>query len=306
MYPVEIPSPIMPESASAKLVDTLRTDRIAQLYRELYGYDASEDFEGLSEIAVYECEGTGYRFYYPFHLEGKEKLYRAIEDLEWTYQEGKWEHDTVVEHIPEGSSVLDVGCGRGAFLAKVKAKRSDKVTGIELNKSAAAYARERGIDVVEALIGEHAKERPAFYDVITSFQVLEHIANPIPFLRDCVAALKPGGLLVLAVPNNDGFLRFDPDAILNQPPHHVGLWNARSLAAIASLLPVSLETIEEEPLREVDWYRQVMERRYLPRRWQRSLYYRVGAHKIFARFIEENRQTISGHTIIAYYRRQSS
>jgi hypothetical protein len=40
-------------------------------------------------------------------------------------------------------------------------------------------------------------------------------------------------------------------------------------------LPIELVSIEEEPLRELDWYQQVIEARYLPRKWQRSLYYRL-------------------------------
>jgi hypothetical protein len=64
-----------------------------------------------------------------------------------------------------------------------------------------------------------------------------------------------------------------------------------------------LEAIEEEPLRELDWYQQVIEHRYLPKRWQRSVYYRLGGAKILRRFIEENRDSISGHTVIAKYRK---
>jgi 2-polyprenyl-3-methyl-5-hydroxy-6-metoxy-1,4-benzoquinol methylase len=301
MYAAEVPSPLV-ATATAALVETRPTAPIAKLYLEQFGYDASEDFAGLDEIAVYECEATKYRFFYPFSLEGKERLYRAIEDTDWCYEEDKWEHNAVADRIPKDASVLDIGCGRGAFLSKVKDRRSQNVTGIELNKSAAAFTRERGIAVVETMLGEHAKDRAAGYDVVTAFQVLEHNADPITFLRDCIAALKPGGLLIIAVPNNDGFIRFDPNLPLNQPPHHVGLWTPRSLAALADILPIELQWIEEEPLRELDWYQQVMEHRYLPKWWHRSLYYRLGGDKIVKRFVAENAGSISGHTVIACYR----
>ena len=284
------------------IVETRSAAHIAQLYIKELNYDPTPDFGGISEIAVYECEVTSYRFFYPFTLEGKESLYRAIEQFDWCYEEDKWEHSSVAAKIPENAAVLDVGCGRGAFLAKVLKDRSRDVTGIELNKSAAAFARERGITVVESLIGDHAEECASAYDVVTAFQVLEHVADPLKFVNNCTKALKPGGLLVIAVPNNDAFLRF-ADLALNQPPHHVGLWCPRSLTALAALLPLDLEAIEEEPLRELAWYQQVIERHYLPKRWQRTLYYRLGAPRIFARFIEENRATISGHTVIARYRK---
>lgn len=277
------------------MLETRPTAPIAKQYREQFNYDP--DYGGADSIAVYECDTTGYRFFYPFSLEGPESLYRRLESTDWCYEEDKWEHNIVAARIPETASVLDIGCGRGAFLSKV---RSPRVTGIELNQSAAAFARTRGIEVVETLIGAHAKERPNHYDVVTAFQVLEHIADPVPFLKSCIAALKPGGTLVIAVPNNDGFIRF-ADLPLNQPPHHVGLWTPRSLEALAGILGMKLEAIEEEPLRELDWYQQVMESRYLPKRWQRSLYHRLGGPKIVRRFIEENRQSISGHTVIARY-----
>jgi 2-polyprenyl-3-methyl-5-hydroxy-6-metoxy-1,4-benzoquinol methylase len=297
-FPETMPCPLAAD-APAIFIETRSTAHIAGLYIRDLNYDPTPDFNGLPEIALYECEATGYRFFYPFTLEGKECLYRAIEHFDWCYEEGKWEHEITANAVPETASVLDVGCGRGAFLSKVRAP--DKI-GIELNKSAAAFARKRGIAVVESLIGDHAKERPNAYDIITSFQVLEHIADPLPFLHDCLTALKPGGQLIIAVPNNDAFIRF-ADLPLNQPPHHVGLWSPRSLAALEALLPMRLEAIEEEPLRELDWYQQVIEHRYLPKRWQRSVYYRLGGAKILRRFIEENRDSISGHTVIAKYRK---
>lgn len=295
-YRDEIPSPL---GGSARMVETRPTAPIIEAYRTEFGYDAAQDFDGLDEIAIYECEATGYRFFFPFSLEGKERLYRAIEHFDWCYEEDKWEHNTVASRIPETAAVLDVGCGSGAFLSKVK---SSNRTGIELNKSAAAFTRTRGITVVEALVGDHAKDCPHAYDVVTAFQVLEHIADPLPFLRDCLACLKPGGALIVAVPNNDGFLKFAPDTPLNLPPHHVGHWSPKSLRALGDVLSLRVEAIEEEPLREFGWYQQVMEGRYLPRRWQRSLYYRLGGNKIVERFIAENASSISGHTVIATFR----
>jgi 2-polyprenyl-3-methyl-5-hydroxy-6-metoxy-1,4-benzoquinol methylase len=289
-YAATLPSPLEP-SAGARLIETRSTAHIARLYADQFGYAA--DFAGLDEIAVYECEATGYRFFYPFTLEGKEDLYRALEKTDWCYEEDKWEHNIVASRIPETASLLDIGCGRGAFLSKV---RSPHKTGIELNKSAAAFARARGIAVAESLVQDHE----GAYDYVTAFQVLEHIADPMPFLRSCLAVLKPGGSLIIAVPNNDAFIRI-ADLALNQPPHHVGLWSPRSLAALETLLPIELVSIEEEPLRETDWYQQVIEERYLPRKWQRSLYYRLGGSKVVRRFIEENRDSISGHTVIARF-----
>jgi 2-polyprenyl-3-methyl-5-hydroxy-6-metoxy-1,4-benzoquinol methylase len=253
-----------------------------QLYAEQLGYDA--DFGGLMKSRSMNARRPDTASSIPSRWKGRRSLYRALEKTDWCYEEDKWEHNTVAARIPESASLLDIGCGRGAFLSKV---RSPHKTGIELNKSAAAFARARGITVAESLIQDHE----GAYDYVTAFQVLEHIADPMPFLRSCLKVLKPGGSLIIAVPNNDAFIRF-AELPLNQPPHHVGLWSPQSLAALETLLPMRLESIEEEPLRELDWYQQVMESRYLPRRWQRSLYY-LGGQKIVRRFLDENRQTLA-------------
>jgi 2-polyprenyl-3-methyl-5-hydroxy-6-metoxy-1,4-benzoquinol methylase len=289
-YDQQIESPL---GGTAKLLETRSAAHISALYTRAFSY--TPDFGGIDEIAVYECDVTGYRFFYPYALEGKADLYRELEKYDWCYEENKWEHNIVASRISRNASVLDVGCGRGAFLSKVS---SPNRTGIELNKSAADVARKRGIAIVEELIGDHS----GVYDVVTAFQVLEHIADPLTFLSDCLAAVKPGGLLIIAVPNNDSFIRF-ADLPLNQPPHHVGMWTPSSIAALEKLLPMAVQMIEEEPIRELGWYQQVMEQRYLPKRWQRSLYYRLHGNRIVERFIAENASSISGHTVLATFRK---
>lgn len=299
MFAASIPSPLV--AGRANLIETRSVRPIVEAYRDQHQYDATADFEGLDQIGVYECDATKYRFFYPYSLAGNENLYSALQpDGDGYYEDAKWEHDTVVARIPRGASVLDVGCGAGAFLVKAKARTQD-VTGVELTHTSAERARKAGISVFELPVGEVDRK----YDVVTSFQVLEHIADPLPFLTDCLAALKPGGQLIIAVPNNAGFLRFFPEMALNQPPHHMGLWTHDSLAMLADLLPMDLISIEREPLRHVEWYQQIMERRYLPKRWQRSLYYRLGGAKIFRRYIEENASSIAGHTVIGCFRKRA-
>src|SRR3954454_7858160 len=85
-YPPKLQSPIV-ASAKSSLITTRAVAPLARRYAEQFGYDTANDFEGLEEIALYECEATGYRFFFPFTLEGKEALYRAIEDTEWCYEE---------------------------------------------------------------------------------------------------------------------------------------------------------------------------------------------------------------------------
>ncbi len=301
--PSTLPSPLTGRPDAATLVMSLPSGDIVRRYREEFGYDASHSFASVPEAGLYECADTGYRFYFPFSMTGDESLYRTLEKNDWNYKEDKWEHDAALEHVRPGARVLDVGCGRGSFLCKAQS-RGATATGIELNRSAAEVARSRGIEVVEGLLQAHARARPAYYDLVASFQVIEHVPEPVAFVHDCLRVLKPGGRLILGVPNNDGFLRY-ADAPLNGPPHHMGLWNRRSLAALAQLFPLELRAVEVEPLAEVDWYQAVMERRYLRGRWQRWLYWRLGGARLFRRYLDENAATIAGHTLLAVFDRHA-
>jgi 2-polyprenyl-3-methyl-5-hydroxy-6-metoxy-1,4-benzoquinol methylase len=301
--PLTLASPLTGTQGEAQLLEKLSTAPIIAAYRRQFGYDPTMDFDGTSEIGVYECRQTGFRFYYPFSVAGKEPLYRTLEQFSWNYKEEKWEHDAALAYVEPGHRVLDVGCGKGSFLQRAKTQRSAVVSGIELNQSGADAARKRGVEVGDELLQAHVKARPGFYDVVTAFQVLEHVVDPRQFVDGCLQALKPGGTLVLGVPNNDCFLRLDDQAVLNGPPHHMGLWTRRSLAALATLFPIEVRAFEIEPLQELDWYQAVMERRYLPRRWQRSVFYRIGGARIFRRLLEENAATIAGHTILAVFQK---
>jgi hypothetical protein len=56
---------------------------------------------------------------------------------------------------------------------------------------------------------------------------------------------------------------------------------------------------------DADWYQAVMENRYLGR-WQRRLYYRLGFAKMFARYLQENANTIAGCAILAVFQKRSA
>lgn len=283
--------------ADSPLRQAIPTTPLVEAYRQQFGYDASHCFRDLTEVGLYQC-ASGFWFYYPFSIAADESLYRCLESFDWTYKPDKWEYQAALPYIDAGDRVLDVGCGEGWFLSHAS-RRGAYTSGIELNKKAAAVAKDKGIHVHEELLNGHEPETA--YDVITAFQVLEHLVDPMVFIRRCQQLLRPGGRLIIGVPNNDSFLRLDPDNILNQPPHHMGLWSRASLSALGTMTGLQVESVQTEPLAEPDWYQVVIEKHYMGR-WQRRLFHRLGFAEIFSRFIRENAHTIAGHTILAVYR----
>ena len=96
--------------------------------------------------------------------------------------------------------LLDVGCSAGQFLFNVKDFVSE-VAGIELDPAAAMHASSVCNCSVENVFLADSSFPKASFDVITAFQVMEHAADPIKFMRDIHACLKPGGIACVEVPN---------------------------------------------------------------------------------------------------------
>jgi len=149
---------------------------------------------------------------------------------------------------PRGGELLDVGCGTGNFLAEAR-DAGYRVTGIELDRNAARFAKERlGLQKVLPLtISEFAAARcpSEKFDIVTSFEVLEHQAAPREFLKNVKSCLKPHGSIALSVPNRERWLT-GPD-VLDYPPNHFLRWNAGALKKFLELQGFEVMTMREQP-----------------------------------------------------------
>lgn len=99
-------------------------------------------------------------------------------------------------------TLLDLGCGSGAFLAQYR-KRGWEAWGVELNTRAATYGRAvEGLNIFGGSLLE-AKLPSNYFDYIRANHSLEHIPNPNDTLRELRRIIKPTGLLHIGVPNID-------------------------------------------------------------------------------------------------------
>ena len=129
---------------------------------------------------------------------------------------------------PQGLRLLDIGCSSGLFLDEARAEGFE-VFGAELSADTAAFARRHfGLDVHPGDWRAAGHEDGSF-DVITLFDVIEHVSDPLGELRAVRRLLKPGGLLLQSTPNIDGLfprlsyrladrLDYWPHP---EPPHHL-------------------------------------------------------------------------------------
>jgi len=96
--------------------------------------------------------------------------------------------------------LLDVGAGFGFFLSEMRG-RGWEVVGVEISRKAMDYAK----DVLGLTLHLGPLEKVGFpesdFDVVSGFYVIEHLPDPMAFLKECYRILKPGGLLLLRYPH---------------------------------------------------------------------------------------------------------
>lgn len=118
----------------------------------------------------------------------------------------RFQRDPKARRPFEGLRLLDIGCG-GGLLSEPMTRLGFVVTGVDASErniaTASTHAAEQGLGIdyrastAEALLA--AGEPP--FDVILNMEVIEHVADPGPYLRDCASLLKPGGLMIVATLN---------------------------------------------------------------------------------------------------------
>lgn len=153
---------------------------------------------------------------------------------------------TSLGNRPRYLRLLDVGCSSGALL-RVAHKLDYEVNGVEPAKKAAATACAEGFDVYPGLLQE-AEFMANRFDLVTMFEVIEHLTNPLDVVREIHRILRPGGLLLIGTGNGDSwtaqFLKskweyFD----IASHGGHISFFSPRSMQLLASQSGFHIEKI---------------------------------------------------------------
>jgi len=295
-------------SSNVVLVEEISTQYLIENYQKSFQIDVKRFFSNIEKVQIYKCLDTQYEFYYPLgNIEGDGKFYEDFQNFEWYYMDWKWEHEVASTLIGKNDKILEIGSGKGSFVEKMQ-KKGHKITGLELNQDAVQKCQDRNLTVIEQTVQQHTQTYKENYDLVCSFQVLEHISDVKGVLEASILALKKGGRLLISVPNNQSFIRIIKDNLLNMPPHHVGLWDKNSLSALPNIFPVELEKIYYEPLQKYHymWYKNFIYQKFLEKKFKNS-YWRFrlllanSIEKFAPFFIEKFANRIHGHTIMASY-----
>jgi 2-polyprenyl-3-methyl-5-hydroxy-6-metoxy-1,4-benzoquinol methylase len=120
--------------------------------------------------------------------------------INWQTEDSSRRTLNVIKKYKSNGNLLDIGAAYGQFL-KIARDSGFNIVGIEPNKEAVKIAKEKfNIDLENIFFDKDYRNSRGF-DVITNFHVIEHVFNPLEFVRDIHKNLKDGGIAVFETPN---------------------------------------------------------------------------------------------------------
>jgi SAM-dependent methyltransferase/ribosomal protein S27E len=156
----------------------------------------------------------------------KEKMFRPRAELV-----GEWLSRS---NLREEATFVDIGSGYGIFLEEVqKLNKFQVVMGIEPNPEMADICRKRGFPILQKPL-EAVKDGEVQADFASAFEVLEHVFDPLIFLKSARRVLKSGGTLLFTTLTVSGF---DIQVLWEHsksvyPPHHINLISVKGMECL--------------------------------------------------------------------------
>lgn len=200
--------------------------------------EAEYVYGGASNQKFYRCEHCSVAFLYPqlskeeaedFYSREFEKFMekRAGKDFDWSGPEAHIKSNEkqylrrfrfFKEMLSPGKSILEIGCSSGFMLLPLKDKGME-VAGVEPSSGFTSFLKKQGVQVFESI--DDVIELEKKFDVVIHFFVLEHVIDPIGFLKNALDSVNPGGNMVFEVPNrNDPLI-----SIYNNPAFNRFYWS---------------------------------------------------------------------------------
>lgn len=169
-------------------------------------------------------------------------------DLTWETERAHRHLGDIRRHKASGR-LLDVGCSAGFFLKEARAAGWD-VCGVELSEGTAAIARQRfGLDVRTGVLTDDLFA-PGSFDVVTLWDVIEHLKDPISILTTAKRLLKRDGVLLIETPNIDGLFprwSYKVASLLDywphpEPPGHLFQFSKKTIKRLLEM--AGFQTVE--------------------------------------------------------------
>lgn len=202
--------------------------RLRRIPREQYEevYSGEPDYREMVEVAEKTASGKWGR-----------------KQLRWFKRKAlRW-----IEAERPGGRLVDVGTGPGTFLLVAK-QRGLSVKGVEPTKLAAETAQRLGVDMFNGVVEDFAATQDEKFDVVTSFEVMEHVPDVLSMLTAIRSLLKPDGIFVFSVPNLDDPYCLRQTLPVNIPPIHINFFRRQSMAAALEKAGFTVERFATRPI----------------------------------------------------------
>ena len=214
-----------------------RNRRLNECIRRLWQAD---------DCVIHRCAECGFAFGFPF-VGGDEEFYGILHEQK-DYPVWRWDYDVAMDNAIarfDGGRILDVGAGVGMFLRRLGPKW--ECFALEGSESTRHDLEVLGVKVFRDLVTAADSEGGKF-QVVTLFQVLEHIAEFDRVLELCRQLLATGGRLVVTVPDGDAMIRQERlTGCHDMPPNHISKWTPESLSRAMDRAGFAVSQAIDEP-----------------------------------------------------------
>ena len=151
----------------------------------------------VRDYALHRCDACTLGSSVPA-IGGDEAFYSWATSFPGYYPEERWDWDAALARLVAvgAKNFIEAGCGLGSFLEK-GAAAGIVGHGVDFNTTAVAAAQRRGLHIEEKAWSKKYLEGQRSYDAAVAFQVLEHLEDPLKFLRELLSVVRPGGCVLL-------------------------------------------------------------------------------------------------------------
>ena len=183
---------------------------LADMPTSAQGFAVSER-EALSQASkmeLYQCHGCGLVQYTGPLVPYYKDVIRSSKLSERMMNFRRSQFQSVIDLVDDGAaSVFELGCGEGDYL-NVFSELGLETAGVEGSRNLSEKARDKGYNVTTGFLTETVMPTSLTggFDIVASFNFIEHLPDPLRSLRELAGFLRPGGVALLEVPNYDMIL----------------------------------------------------------------------------------------------------